>query len=624
MPWLIVAKDDTGLSVELSGQPMDAFMRSIHWKLRVPAIRALDPVIEGQVFHFQGDESASECQRIVEAFRALEPHGYDVVLSESYSAHVGVTAKLASERVQAGLAIKGQSPAVLTEFESFRAAVDAEMIRPLREKQAWDAFFMATMRRSANFSVPGSGKTAAVLGAFAYLRSRGLAKRIVVVSPINAFGSWRDEWKKCFGSKLPCRSFSFHDRRNRNIRGEKRRYHLAFNSGAYNLLLLNYESIRGIESELSQICARDTLLVYDEVHKVKRVGGMRASGALAIAGHAAHFVALTGTPIPNSYLDIYNLLHFICPDEYDGFFGFRPEFLKDPLPAEIAAINQAVQPFFCRTNKNMLGVPQANEDIVVRVRASSEENDALVELRRSLGRNPLALIIRVLQLESDQAMLGESVAACDIEGLFDDGISASEEAAAGALVPTMPSVGPSSKLDECIRLVERLVSEGKSVIVWCVFIRSIENIERKLAARGITVCTIHGGVDAEERSRRLDAFKNGGCQILVTNPHTLAESVSLHGVCHDAVYFECSYNLIHLLQSKDRIHRLGLPEGQYTQYYFMQTVFDLFGESWSLDGNIYQRLQEKERVMLEAIDKGELETGSTDADDLELVFDGLL
>ena len=56
--------------------------------------------------------------------------------------------------------------------------------------------------------------------------------------------------------------------------------------------------------------------------------------------------------------------------------------------------------------------------------------------------------------------------------------------------------------------------------------------------------------------------------MLVTNPQTLAESVSLHSVCHDAVYFEYSYNLVHLLQSKDRIHRLGLPDDQKTRYYY--------------------------------------------------------
>ncbi|MFR5892341.1 MAG: SNF2-related protein [Bacilli bacterium] len=35
---------------------------------------------------------------------------------------------------------------------------------------------------------------------------------------------------------------------------------------------------------------------------------------------ANYKVGLTGTPIPNSYTDIYNLLHILFPDEYENFF----------------------------------------------------------------------------------------------------------------------------------------------------------------------------------------------------------------------------------------------------------------------------------------------------------------
>jgi hypothetical protein len=134
---------------------------------------------------------------------------------------------------------------------------------------------------------------------------------------------------------------------------------------------------------------------------------------------------------------------------------------------------------------------------------------------------------------------------------------------------------------------------------------------------------IDGGVDQQSRDTILGQFKAGGVDVLITNPHTLAESVSLHSVCHDAIYFEYSYNLVHLLQSKDRIHRLGLPQGQYTQYHFLQSVFDVDGADWSLDENIYNRLSEKEQTMLDAIDRGVLEVGSTDDHDLEMVFEGL-
>lgn len=102
--------------------------------------------------------------------------------------------------------------------------------------------------------------------------------------------------------------------------------------------------------------------------------------------------------------------------------------------------------------------------------------------------------------------------------------------------------------------------------------------------------------------------------------YTLAESVSLHSVCHDALYFEYSYNLVHLLQSKDRIHRLGLPEGQYTQYTYLQLMYETEDGSWSMDSDVLHLLQEKEQTMLQAIDNQVLEILPSSEEDLELIF----
>ena len=95
-------------------------------------------------------------------------------------------------------------------------------------------------------------------------------------------------------------------------------------------------------------------------------------------------------------------------------------------------------------------------------------------------------------------------------------------------------------------------------------------------------------------------------------------------MCHDAVYFEYSYNLVHLLQSKDRIHRLGLPDNQKTRYYFMCEKFERDGRELSLDAVIYGRLKEKEQTMLNAIDRGCLEGGYLDDEDLRIIFERLL
>lgn len=81
---------------------------------------------------------------------------------------------------------------------------------------------------------------------------------------------------------------------------------------------------------------------------------------------------------------------------------------------------------------------------------------------------------------------------------------------------------------------------------------------------------------------------------------------------------------MHLLQSKDRIHRLGLPDGQKTRYYFMREKFMRNGKEISLDAVIYNRMKEKEQTMLHAIDRGRLEGGYLDDEDLRIIFERLL
>ena len=86
------------------------------------------------------------------------------------------------------------------------------------------------------------------------------------------------------------------------------------------------------------------------------------------------------------------------------------------------------------------------------------------------------------------------------------------------------------------------------------------------------------------------------------------------------MYFEYSFNLVHLLQSKDRIHRLGLAADQYTQFYFLQTMYPNENGYYSMDEEIYHRLQEKEQRMRKAIEADTLEVMPTSDEELEEIF----
>lgn len=368
-----------------------------------------------------------------------------------------------------GVEIKNHDRKFFNQFQIYQSVVNTAMSRPLRVQQMWDSFFMCMMRRSANFSVPGSGKTASVLGMYTFLKQTGEIQRIVVICPKNAFGSWIDEFSLCFGEKDTLRVLNLHDIRYPSVSARKSA--LKYDAGTANLILVNYESVNSVLDDLIPLVQSNSLLVFDEVHKVKRIGGEYTSAALVLAGYAAYLTAMTGTP------------------------------------------------FYY-----------------------------------------------------------------------------------------------------CVHLAEELARSGKRVIIWCIFLDSIQKLSVALEKKGIPTRRIYGTVPLEERQQILNEFKAGCFQVLLTNPHTLAESVSLHSICHDAIYYEYSYNLVHLLQSKDRIHRLGLPEGQYTQYTYIQMEYCTDNGLWSMEGTVYQRLKEKEQTMAEAIDHHILEVLPTSREDLEIIF----
>lgn len=538
--------------------------------------------------------------------------------------------ELAEEHYRLGNEIKRADPKLDDRLATFSQIVSARMVRPLKDRQMRDAFFLAVMGRAGNFSVPGSGKTATVLGAFAYLAASDKVDRVVVVCPKNAFDSWKTEWRLCFGDLLPLSCATTQDEDYRKLgRADRKRFFRA-GVGGRNLILANYEATPSIADELRQLAATRTLLVFDEIHRVKQVGGKQAGAALTIASQAPYTFALTGTPLPNTYADLYNFLNILYPREYDNFFGFEPGELKRATDADQIAINKRIQPFFCRTTKADLGVPAADPDHIIDVEAGASATSVLHALKTRYRKNKLTLMLRVLQLEHDAQDLLLTLDPSEYRWLLEvdeetgdvDTIDYSD-----SIAQMIRTAGPSPKRTRCIELAESLVDQGKPVIIWCIFTSSILGLKRDLAARGIEARTIYGNVVLEDRTRILDDFRAGTFPVLITNPHTLAESVSLHSICHDAIYYEYSFNLVHLLQSKDRIHRLGLPQDQRTSYHFLCQSYAGEGtgpQPYSMDREIYGRLCTKEETMLRAIDSDLIETQPTTQEDLDAIFAGLI
>ena len=137
---------------------------------------------------FKGTEYPT-FQKIIEVFQSSsEKLGYEIEVTDELKGFIDSKENYIDSMYLTGNDIKKQRDCVKDSFHQFREIVSSNMSRQLRDKQMWDAFFMASMKKSGNFSVPGSGKTSSVLGIYAYLKAQGRVNKIVVISPKNAFG----------------------------------------------------------------------------------------------------------------------------------------------------------------------------------------------------------------------------------------------------------------------------------------------------------------------------------------------------------------------------------------------------------------------------------------------------
>ena len=560
---------------------------------------------------------------------------FNIIISKKVQKYLENQDMQIEKRRKLGIDIKNKEKYLDESFEEFRKILNEEMERKLRIPQLWDAFHIVKLWRTANFSVPGAGKTSIVYGAYAFLNSKKINKvdKIIMVGPRNSFYAWKEEFEKNFGNKKGLNVLDTQDDIYQN--SKQKIIDLRNISGNKNLILINYEALPALEDVLKEILNERVLLVFDEVHKVKGIEAIRAGVAVSIASKVKYKVVLTGTPIPNGYQDIYNVLKILYPDEYDTIFGFKTSQLKNSSCIDADKINEKIFPFYCRTTKKELQIPKAEDDKIIISDMNLQEEKLFEYIHKKYRNNILALYIRLMQASTNPELLLNKLEISDFNNIlldedneidkeyynndFYDNIQ-SEEIKEQEMVSLIKNINNTNKFINGINLIKKLNANDKQILVWGIFVKTLEKIKKELDIVNIKSEIIDGKVPYKEREKIIRKFKNKEISVLIANPNTLAESVSLHQCCHDAIYFEYSFNLTHMIQSKDRINRLGLDENQYTQYYYLM-LRNLKEDRYnSIDEKTYFRLKEKEKIMIEAIEGTKLKrVNFDDIDDLKYI-----
>ncbi|WP_280511235.1 DEAD/DEAH box helicase [Nocardia farcinica] len=435
------------------------------------------------------------------------------------------------------------------EFLAVSDVLGPEWVADLTSFQWRDIKRLLALGHGANFSVPGAGKTRVALAVYAATRKRGHAQRLLVVAPKSAHEAWEYECANCFKHPLSTRV----DGKSGDPLAEVR--------------LVNYERLdRSMGDLVEWVRQYRAMVVLDEAHRMKLgANGKYGAACLALGPLAARRLILTGTPAPNGAKDLENLLSFVWP-------GRGKRVVANAVDGgDLVHASAVLRPLYTRTTKRELGLPpfepkvryvdmpqwhaEIYEALKGNFSARAERSRSNIE---ALGR----AVLRLLMAAVSPALLLEGVSRYEPLEYQIPPLSPSPEESLYDLMRNLPRYELSPKYQETLQIVSCNASQGRKSIVWTSFVRSLATLEKLLS--GYQPVVIHGGtVDRNDQLRRFR--EDPDCHVLISNPATLGEGISLHQVCHDAVYVDRDFMAGRFLQSLDRIHRLGLAPGTETR-----------------------------------------------------------
>jgi SNF2 family DNA or RNA helicase len=508
--------------------------------------------------------------------------------------------------------------------------------RRLFSKQLLASFHLAFSRNACNFSVPGSGKTSIVYGAYAFLKSLKSNEiesfgepldRMIVIGPLSSFAPWKTEYKKCFGINPSIRRLS-------ELTPEERRLYLR-GSPKEEITLMSYQTMANHQDDIEfylRNSSHNVMMVVDEAHRIKNINeGIWSSAALKLSKFASSRVILTGTPAPNGYIDLINLFEFIWPNK--RILGFSLTHLKamddNKYHQGIKKLINNLKPYFVRIRKEDLNLPEPifYEPLVVEMGTyqrriydyileqfvDSYKNSAGFSNKSEIFK---AKIIRLRQAASNINLLTKAIDRADIQLQYEES-SLTDDPEVIQLIKDYRTLETPAKFISARNIVEEIISKEEKVIIWVNFVQNMIELKNYLMESGIESELLYGEIPTEDdeegklltREKIIREFHNpnSSYKVLIANPQAVGESISLHEACSNAIYLEKDYNAANYLQSIDRIHRYGLPPEAKVEYYFLES------ES-SIDQEISERLMEKHAVLKKVIDEHDIPVLSLDKD----------
>jgi superfamily II DNA or RNA helicase len=378
----------------------------------------------------------------------------------------------------------------------------------------------------------GLGKTITVIALHLHRQTdESAAGPTLVVCPASLMGNWQREVER-FAPGTPVRRFHGASRALEDLRDGE-------------FVLTTYGTMRLDAPRLAD--AGWGMVVADEAQHVKNPYSATARQLRTLRTKAR--VALSGTPVENNLSELWAILDWTTPGLLGRLGTFRTRYAQavesgsDPAAAErLAAL---VRPFLLRRRKSDPGIapelpPKTETDRAVSL---TKEQAGLYE---AVVRETLAAIAGADGMERRGLVVKLLT-----------GLKQICNHPAQYLKEETPRIADrSGKLELLDELLDTILAEGASVLVFTQYVRMARLLEQHLAARGTPTQFLHGGTPVPQREAMVDRFQNGEVPVFLLSLKAAGTGLNLTRAEH-VVHYDRWWNPAVEAQATDRAYRIG-------------------------------------------------------------------
>ena len=345
---------------------------------------------------------------------------------------------------------------------------------------------------------------------------------------------------------------------------------------AQDIILTNYETVR---SGQFNICAVDyAAVILDEAQKIKTPGTYVTCAAKALK--ADFKIAMTGTPVENTYLDLWCIMDFAIP----GLLGNSKEFkaaYQNPLKEEgtdIEALGKELRDrmgvFFLRRRKaDVLKDLPDKVDFKKEISMTPEQEEAYIREIVAFqkydedGAFMLELLHRLRRI-SDSSLLIENKINMEV-------------------LPVEALIESSGKVKATLNILDEIRRREEKVIIFCIYKESQRLLQRVVQEKyGITPKIINGDTKVlttarssngnYSRQQAIDSFEaTKGFNVIIMSP--IAAGMGLNvTAANNVIHFARHWNPAKESQATDRAYRIG-QEKDVNVYYPIACLSDQYG-----------------------------------------------